>query len=338
MQDQKSQVLWSFILLIAILIIGMVGYRVIEEMPWIDALYMTVISVSTVGFGEVKPLSFTGKLFTTGLIVMSLGAFAFIVTNLTRYFFENILSNRFKIKKVKKKIDRLKGHVIVCGYGRNGQQSVLELAGHRKDFVILESDPERIEVLENQDYLFLEGDATNEEILLEAGLERAEALITTLPNDADNLLVVITARQFNPNLKIISRASEPASELKLKRAGATNVIMSDRIGGQRMAKLVVQPDIVEFLEHIMLQGADEETIVEISCDRISSEFQRKSIRELGVRNVSGANILGLKKKGMYVLNPDPDTIVEQEDQIFALGNPGQIEKLRKILYTGSLKG
>lgn len=338
MREHRLHIVLSLLLLVLIISGGTLGYMIIEQMSLVDALYMTVISISTVGYGEVKPLSVTGKVFTVILIISSLGTLAYVVSNLTRYIFENILSQTYKLRRVKRKIDRLKDHVILCGYGRNGMQAAKELADHNQAFVIVEQDPDKILALESQDeYLYFEGDATREEVLIETGLERAKALITTLPIDADNLLVVITARQFNPSLVIISRASEETSETKLRRAGATNVIMSDRIGGQRMAKLVVQPDVVEFLEKIMLQGSDDVTIAEISCEHLAADFERKSIRELGVRNVSGANIIGLRKKSEYILNPSPDVILHSEDQIFALGNPEQLKKLKMILQTGGLR-
>ncbi|NOY36253.1 MAG: potassium channel protein [Chlorobi bacterium] len=338
MRQNRLQITVSLSLLILILVIGVGGYMIIEHMTLANALYMTVITLSTVGYGEVKPLSVAGKFFTTGLIIFSLGILAYLISNLTRLIFENIIADTYKKRKVKRKIDKLRGHVILCGYGRNGKQAAKELADHKQDFVILEFDPLKLEDLgQAETFLYLEGDATQEEKLIEAGVERAKALITTLPNDADNLLVVITARQFNPELVIISRASEENSDIKLKRAGATNVIMSDRIGGQRMAKLVVQPDVVEFLENIMLQAASNVTIVELSCHSLAPDFVSKSIRELGVRNISGANIIGLKKKGKYILNPDPDVILDKEDQIFALGNPEQIKKFQGILTTGAMK-
>jgi voltage-gated potassium channel len=202
--------------------------------------------------------------------------------------------------------------------------------------VIIENEPLHLENIEEEegDFLVIEGDATQEDTLLEAGVEKASALITTLPNDADNLLIVISALQFNSGLKIISRASDEKAEKKLKRVGATNVIMSDRLGGQRMAKLVVQPDVVEFLEKIMLQSVADVNLEEISCDEMCEMFDRKSIRELGIRNMSGANIIGMKKNGEYIFNPDPDVLLEKTDMLFVLGSPDQIALMKKILKKG----
>ncbi|RLD36533.1 MAG: potassium channel protein, partial [Bacteroidetes bacterium] len=191
-------------------------------------------------------------------------------------------------------------------------------------------------IREETDYLYIEGDATQEETLEMAMINTASALITAMPNDADNLFVVLTARQMNKELKIISRASEEKSDSKLKRAGADNVIMPDRIGGQRMAKLVVQPDVVEFLEYIMLQSSDDVNLEELSCQNMATFFVNKSIKELGVRNITGANIVGLKKDNAYIFNPTPDVILSANDQLFVLGDPQQLEKLRQLLEKGDL--
>jgi len=335
MEGSIHSLRWAVILLVTIFLIGIAGFMILEGYSFIDALYMTVITISTVGYREVHPLSVAGKVFTVLLIISSFGIFVFAISNLTRYLLDGIFRNAFLIRRIKKKIEKLEKHVILCGYGRNGRQAARELRDHGQSFVIIESDPLKLEDMEEEgDYLAVEGDATHEESLLEAGVERAAALITTLPNDADNLLIVISALQFNRDLKIISRASDEKAERKLKRAGATNVIMSDRIGGQRMAKLVVQPDVVEFLEKIMLQSASDVNLEEISCEEMCEMFDGKSIRELGIRNKSGANIIGMKKKDEYLFNPGPDVLLERDDKLFVLGNPKQISLMKKILRTG----
>jgi len=337
MEGSIHSLRWAMILLLGLLLIGISGFMILEGYSVIDAAYMTVITISTVGYREVKPLSDPGKIFTILLIISSFGIFVFALSNLTRYLLDGIFRNAFLVRKIKRKIEKLDKHVILCGYGRNGRQAARELRDHDMAFVIIESDPLKLEAVEDEgDYLVIEGDATHEESILEAGVEKASALITTLPNDADNLLIVISALQFNRDLKIISRASDEKAEKKLKRAGATNVIMSDRIGGQRMAKLVVQPDVVEFLEKIMLQSTSEVNLEEIACEEMCEMFNRKSIRELGIRNKSGANIIGMKKNEDYLFNPDPDVLLEKEDKLFVLGSPDQIRLMKKILRTGEV--
>lgn len=325
----------AMVLLALLFVVGVGGYILLEDYSFLDALYMTVITTSTVGYGEVKTLSDPGKVFTILLIISSFGIFVFALSNLTRYLLDGIFRNAFLVRRIKRKISKLEKHVILCGYGRNGRQAARELRDHGQRFVIIENNPHKLEDIEEEgDYLVIEGDATHEETLLEAGVERASALITTLPNDADNLLITISALQFNPELKIISRASDEKVEKKLKRAGATNVILSDRLGGQRMAKLVVQPDVVEFLEKIMLQSHSDVNLEEISCEEMCDLFANKSIRELGIRDRSGANIVGMKKNGEYLFNPDPDTVLMRTDKLFVLGSPQQIAQLKELLVSG----
>lgn len=326
----------AFGLLITIMMIGIFGYMFIEEFTFTEAFFMAVITIATVGFREVHPLSPEGMYFTAFLIIFSFGIFAYAVSTFTRYVIGGALGHYYKNRKVRNKIQRLKDHVIICGYGRNGQQAVQELLDHRENVVIIERDENSMErILQNPDLLYIHGDATRDEVLSACKVEKARALITTLPVDADNLFVVLTARELNPGLTIISRASDEHSDAKLKRAGASNVIMPDRIGGQRMAKLVAQPDVVEFLDFLMLQSSENVALEEITCTRLHPSFEGKSIRELDIRNESGANIVGLKRSdNSYVINPLPEVILSSTDKIFALGTRNQIGRLKRTLVEG----
>jgi len=319
--------------LISLVIIGTVGYHLIEGWEIIDCLYMTVITIATVGFKEVGPLSTVGKIFTMGLIVASLSSLAYVGTSIARFVLDGDLANYIKTYRVDKKIAKLKNHVIIVGYGRNGEQAAIELAEHGVEFIIVDKRDNVISrVRENRELLYIKGDATHEEVLEQARIYDARALIATTPNDADNVFVVLTARSMNPGLTVISRASEMGSQMKLKRAGATNVIMPERIGGQRMAKLVHQPDVVEFFEYILLQKTQDVSLEELSLRNLAQQYVGKSIADLKVREVSGANIVGIKTSGTrYVFNPDPKMIISRNDQLFVLGNPGQIQKLKETL-------
>ena len=323
-------------LLFSLIAIGIAGYHFIEDLNFLDSAYMTVITISTVGFKEVgAPLTAAGKIFTIGLIFSSLGTFAYVGSNLARFVFDGELANYIKTYKVDKKIAKLKDHVIIVGYGRNGEQAALELAEHGVDFVVVDKRDNVISrIREHPELLYLKGDATHEEVLEQVNISKARALIATTPNDADNVFVVLTARSMNPGMTVISRASEMESQMKLKRAGATNVIMPERIGGQRMAKLVHQPDVVEFMEYIILQKTSDVSLEELSCKNLAQCFVGKSIADLKVREISGANIIGLKISGArYVFNPDPQMILSRNDQLFVLGNPDQIERLKIAMIT-----
>jgi voltage-gated potassium channel len=300
-----------------------------------EAFYQTIITIATVGFEEVHPLDARGMWFTSILVVISIGIFAYAVTTFTRFIVEGVFRNTYKDTKVKRKIDRLSGHVVICGYGRNGSQAATDLLDHQQPIVVIEQDSEIIQSLrENSGMLYVEGDAADEEILKLANIEKAKALITTLPADADNLFVVLTARELNKEMTIISRASVDNSDLKLKRAGADNVIMPDKIGGTRMAKLVAQPDIVEFIDFMLLQGQDSVVLEQISSENMDSGFEGKSIGELDIRNGSGATIIGLKCQDQtFTINPIPDTQLSKDDKLFVLGTKSQINQFRKTITT-----
>ncbi|MBL7111275.1 MAG: potassium channel protein [Bacteroidales bacterium] len=331
--ETKRSIYIALGLLFIIGAVGVAGFMLIEGMSFTQAVYMTVITVATVGFKEVAPLSNTGMWFTSFLIIISFGIFVYAVTNLTRYVIDGVVRNYYRDRKVMRRIERLSDHVIICGYGRNGSQAALDLNYRNVPFIVIENDADIVELLRLSDnVMYIVGDATQDEVLRQAGIEKAKAMITTLPVDADNLYVVLTAREINPGLTIISRASNENSDKKLKRAGATNVIMPDRVGGQRMAKLVTQPDVVEFIDFIMLQEPDNVFLEELSCDVIATCFDGKKIQELDIRNKTGANIIGLKRSdGTYLINPGANTILSNNDKLFALGSANQINHLRKLL-------
>lgn len=335
-RDSFKDVYIAIGLLLIVITSGVFGYMLIEGFTFNDAFFMTIITVATVGFREVHPLSTTGMYFTVFLIITSFGIFAYAVSTLTRYVVSGALGHYYKSRKVRNKIQQLKDHVIVCGYGRNGSQATSELLAHRVPIVVIENSEDVMEeILDTPSLLYVHGDATQDEVLSLCKPERAKALITTLPIDPDNLYVVLTARGMNPNMTIISRASNENSYIKLKRAGATNIIQPDRIGGQRMAKLVAQPDVVEFMDYIMLQSSESVSLEEVSCTKLNSCFEGRSIRELDIRNESGANIIGLKKAdASFIINPLPEIQLSSRDKLFVLGTSLQVERLKKIIMEG----
>lgn len=323
----------GILLLFLILTSGTLFYWLHEQYPLIDAFFMTIITISTVGFGQIHPLSDIGKLFTSGLIIFSLGGLAWVGSNLARFIFDGELKEYLKTYRVDKKIMKLKDHTIIVGYGRNGEQAAMELKDSGVDFVIIEKRENVLaRIRDDESLLYIRGDATHEETLFQARIEHAKALVATTPNDADNVFVVLTARSINPALKIISRASEMESITKLRRAGATNVIMPERIGGQRMAKLVTQPDVVEFIEYILLQKSRDVSLEEISCTHMATCFVNKALKTLRAKDTSGINIVGIKISGAkYVFNPDPELTLSRGDQLFVLGSPSQIKEFRNVL-------
>lgn len=315
-----------------IVLIGTFGFVLVEDYSWADAFYMTIITVSTVGFGEVHTLSEAGRLFTSLLIITSFGTFAYAVSSITKYLVGGEYREYFKDYRVNNELRKLSNHVIICGYGRNGSQAANNLMAHNQQFVVVESHEETVSRLRaEKKVLYVEGDATTDEHLEQAGIKRARALITTLPKDADNLFVVLSAREINPNLTIISRASNDNSDRKLRIAGADNVIMPDKVGGSHMASLVMTPDVIEFLDQLSLQGANEINLEEITFSNIPEDFRNKTIRELEARYKTGTTIIGFKTpRGEYIINPSPDLEIIPDAKLFVLGNPDQIGKLNEI--------
>jgi voltage-gated potassium channel len=333
----KRSVLIALSSLVGGVIIGIIGYMLIEGYTFLEAFFMTVITMGTVGFQEVHPLSSAGMWFTIILIILSLGIYAFAVSVISQYFIENVVRNLKLTSKVEKKISKLTDHIILVGYGRNGSQAAAELLAHGYSVVVIDKSPKIISQFAiNSKILHVQGDATEDTVLFNAGIDRAQALITAMPNDADNLFVVITAREMNPRLKIISRASAIGNDKKLILAGASNVIMPDKVGGQKMAKLIVQPDIDEFIETIMLQRTGDVSLYEIQLTDKKQGPETRTIGSMKIRENTGANIIGLKSINKhYTLNPSPDTKLESGDKLFVLGTREQLWLL-KDLMSGNL--
>ena len=328
----KSKFYSALSLLFLIILVGTFGYVYIAEYGWIDALYMTVITISTVGFKEVQPLDFDAKIFTIFLIITSITIFGYIVSVITDYIANNKFIEELKFKQVQKKIQRLENHTIVCGFGRNGKQAMARLKSYKRGCVIIESDPELIEEIELAgEMLYIKGDATSDDVLLSAGIERASSLITTLPSDADNLYVVLSARQLNGECTIVSRASIDTSNRKLKVAGADNVIMPDKIGGAHMASLVVTPDIIEFIDRLSIEGESSSNLEELVIENLPTEYKNKSILDLDLRKRTGCTVIGFKTPGKeYVINPDASTKLVPKSKLIVIGNPEEIQKLHKL--------
>jgi voltage-gated potassium channel len=329
--SNRTKIQIGLIMFFTIMMVGVAGFMIIERDNFLNALYMTVITISTVGFGEIHELSSAGKVFTMVLILTSFTTYAYALTAISTHFFEGQLRFLIKGNRIKNS-KKMQNHVIICGYGRNGQQVTRELNAHHHRYIIIE---EKHDVIMNQldkEASFVEGDATQDEILLKAHVKTAKAVITTLPIDADNLYVVLTARSLNPELVIISRASDESSERKLRMAGVNNVVMPERVGGAHMANLVTSPDIIEFLDHVSVHGQDPTRLEEIICPELPAGANRKTIDELRIRKMTGVNIIGYKTPdGHYILNPKPETLVIPGAKLFVLGNPDEIKLTKKIL-------
>ena len=325
----NSPLFLALLLLAMVFLVGVLRFRYFSGYSWVDAVYMTIITITTVGFKEVQPLTDAEKLFTSLLIVSSI----FIVGYAIKTFSELVLwkSNlgNFKQKRMEKQINKLSQHIIVCGYGRNGKQAVQKLQAHKCDFVVIDKQAEVFNSSESQ-FLYLVGPAEEDEVLQKAGIEKAQALICALPADTENLFVVLSAKQLNPNLKIISRATHESSHKKLKLAGADNVILPDKIGGDHMASLVVVPDLVEFLDNLSVSGTQDRVNVEqIPFEKVCANGVEAAISELDIRKKTGCTVIGyISPDGSYIVNPEASQVVEKNAKLIVIGKPDQIESLK----------
>lgn len=317
-------------LIVLVLVIGILGYRYISDYSWMEAFYMTVITITTVGFSEVKPLDTPSKIFTIFLIISSVFIVAYAISVITEYILSRNSLQLLKKRKVKNQIKDLSNHIIICGYGRNGAQAAEKLIAYKKPFVVIEKDKEVIEKHEDE-VLFVEGDANEDSVLEQAGINRAKYLITAMPDDADNLFVVLSSRQLNKDLFIISRASQVTSQKKLQLAGADKVIMPDKIGGDHMASLVVMPDLISFLDKLSTEGKHTTTLEEVSIEDFRNQMECNSLRDLDLRRKTGCTIIGyIAPDGDYILNPEADLELEPKSKVIVLGRPEQITKLNEM--------
>ena len=324
----RSKISTAIILLVLLLFTGIIGFKIISDYSWIDALYMTVITITTVGFGEVQPLDPQAKIFTIFLILTSVIIVGYALTIITEFIISKNDISELKQKKMQKKIDALSNHVVICGFGRNGKQAAKKLSTHKRSFVVVESNKEIIDKHQNEDILFVLGNANEDEVLQLAGIERAECLISALPNDSDNVFVVLSARQMNKTARIISRASNESSNSKLKLAGANNVILPDKIGGDHMASLVVVPDLLEFIDNLSIVGSSSINIEEIAVEKLYNTSNIKTIQDLDLRKKTGCNVIGYKDEtGHYTINPEANQKLDPNSKVIVLGRPEQIQNL-----------
>ena len=313
------------------IIFGTFGFMYSEGMNVLDAIWFSIMTLTTVGFGVPDNFSDLGKVISIFLMLFGVGAVLYGLTALALEFFNGNFAKEYKQNLIKKRMKNLENHIIICGFGRNGRQAARKLILHKKPFVIIDKKPLENRDDEFADTIFIHGNAIEDDILKQAGIEKASGIIASLPSDADNLFIVISSKELNPKIKVISRASNSNTIKKLKTAGAENVIMPDKIGGEHMASLLITPDLVEFIDSIVLEGTKKINVLEIYTDKLPAQFIGKKIEDLSILPKTGCKIVGYKDSvGEYLINPDESKIIEENCCIFALGQPHQIEELQKI--------
>lgn len=321
----------AFLALAILLVVGISGFMYLQNYSLVDAIYMTIITLATVGFTEVHPLNEAGRIFTSCLIVIGLGIVAYTATSLTQIIIEGKI---FRTRRLEKRVKQMKDHVIICGYGRIGQRIVTSMIDRNVPYVVIEKDETIVRELDQKNFSFLQGDATEDDTLTKANIRDARCLVAVLNSNADNVYVTLTARSMNPTLYIIARANDKSSETKLKHAGATRVISPYEIGGSYIANAVIRPNVVEFMEVVSAVQSDRSSSLEIDEIRIepSSAFVGKMLRDTPVRSELNIIVLSVKDRdGNVVYNPAPERILTRGDTLICIGFLDKLDQLAKML-------
>jgi voltage-gated potassium channel len=302
----------------------------LEGWQVIDALYMTVITLSTVGFSEVRPLSAEGRLFTTALIVSGVASVGYLFSAISQNIVSGELHGTLRRRRMQKSVDHLEDHFLVCGYGRVGREVAKDLRQRDRSCVVVEVE---LEVLESSDLLYIIGDAADDTILKEAGIERAAGLVAATGSDATNLFITVSAHTLNPDLNIVARANQPSTEAKLLHAGATHVISPYTLGGRRIATQLLYPSVTDFLD-VVMHSADLELCLEEIRVEGGSDLDSKTVAEVEVRRRTGANVLALVRHDgseQSVVNNPPATLrIKPGDVLIALGTMDQLQALETL--------
>ncbi len=321
------------LLLVLIVIISTLGIMFIEKWTFLEALWHVIITISTVGYGEIKPLSPAGRIFTMILIIVSFTFFAYGAFTVASMIMEGELKRFFIIKRMEKLAMKLKNHTIVCGLGRTGQAAIKELWKEKVPFVVIEKDESRIEEAKEKypNLIYILGDATEDETLIKAGIKSAANMIVATANDADNLFITLSAKNLNPNLRIVTRANREENVIKLKRAGATEVIMPNVIGGLRMASLAIRPSVVSFLDIVTHHGEIDLRLEEVKVPK-GSPFHGKLLKDLEIPKKTGVIVIGVRREdGSFILNPTSTTMILEGDSLIIIGTREQAEKLKRLV-------
>jgi voltage-gated potassium channel len=326
----------AVLFLAAVVITGIAGYRFLEGYTWLEAFYMTIITISTVGFGYIRPLSPAGMIFTIGLLFAGLGVVLYTAGTVTAKIVEGEFQQFFGRRRMEKQIDALTNHYLVCGYGRIGEVICRELASKPVPFVVIELEEERVRKVEDAGYLLLKGDATDEKVLLVAGVIRAKGLFATMPVDADNVFMVLTAKDLNPSIFVVARAETERSEKTLTHAGADKVISPYAMGGHRMAQAALRPAVVDIIELATHYQSLELQLEEIVVP-MGSPCEGVTLRDSGLRQEPGVIVVAIKRAlGGMVFNPSADEKIEAGDSLVALGEVARLKGLeRRVGLTSS---
>ena len=322
----------ALIMLVAILSFGTFGYMFIEHSSFVDSLYMTMITISTIGYGEIFPLSTTGRIFTMVLILVGVGFVMYMFSKITEAVVGGELRALYGRLNMKKKVFELSDHYIICGFGRIGRVICHLLKDADKPFVVIENDPDVVQELADLNYLFLDGEASSDDTLLEAGVERAKGLISVVSTDADNVYITLSARGLNNDLYIMARSSgTDGGETKLLRAGANRVISPYYIGACRMAQQILRPTVTDFIDLTVHSGDLGLRMEELTVSDHGSVLNT-TVKDSNIRRDYNLIVVAIKRdQGEMLFNPNPNSMILKNDTLIVLGDYTKIKELEKII-------
>jgi voltage-gated potassium channel len=328
----KQELILGMIILGGILILGTLWYYLVEDWSLLDSAYMTIITLSTVGFGEIRTLSPQSRVFTSGLILMGLFTIGYIVNRFTEAVIQGYFQERIKINQQKKLVASLNQHYIVCGFGRTGRQVAVEFQAEGIPFVLVDTDIDRLEKAKELGCIVIQGDATLDATLEAAKIEQAVCLVAALRSDADNLYTILSAKSLNPQIRAIARASTEEAVQKMQRAGADAVISPYITGGRRLAAAALRPQVMDFVDGIFAGSEKAYYLEEFKIDLETCPFVGQTLRDASLRHHSGALVLAIRRSdGHLIAGPMGDTEILAEDSLICMGTAEQLRLLNKIL-------
>ncbi|MBI1824081.1 MAG: potassium channel protein [Nitrospirae bacterium] len=330
--DWEKQIGKVVLTFVVVIILGVAGLMTVEGWSFQDALYMTILTLSTVGYREVRPLSPAGQIFIMIFIVIGVGSFLFVITTIAEYVVFGHLKGAVGRKKMKNRISKLTGHYIICGFGRVGQEVAQELKREGNDLVVIDITAASIGKCDQMGYNYIEGNASDEQVLIDAGIMKAAGLVTATDSDAENVYVTLSAKDLRKDIYVVARASTEGARGKLFKAGADRVISPYSIGGKRIAGMLLRPNVVEFLDFV-LHSAEMDLFMEEIEVREKSRFDGLTVGAAKQMQNSGANILAIKKKleNKIVASPETTIKIERGDLLIILGTKGQLKDLEQFL-------
>jgi voltage-gated potassium channel len=329
--DSTRHLIVALILAFMILVIGTLGYMMIEGWDFMDSLYMTVITISTVGYGEVRQVDHVGRIFTIFIVLTGVGFSLYVAGAVVQFMVEGRIRQIMGRRRLDQKLRRLKNHYIICGYGRIGRVLVRNLRRKFPNLVVIDNNPNLVEVMEEDGVLYIDGDATEESTLIKAGIENAQGLVSVLATDTNNVFLVLTARQLNPRLHIIARAGEDRSKAKLRAAGATTVESPYEMGALRMAQRILRPKVTSFLDFALSATRKDILMEELPVGR-ESDLANLTLKDSGIRQRYNLIVIAIEKAtGEMLFNPSFEALIAAGDTLIAVGEEPNLQSLARAL-------